>query len=273
MKLSIVTVNLNNKEGLLKTLNSVFNMQSFIDFESIVIDGNSSDGSLDVIDKYIDKIAYWCSEPDTGIYNAMNKGITHSIGDYILFLNSGDCLVPNILERVFNCSYVEDFLYGNCFQIYLDKKVECRMSPKLSFYNFYAGSLIHSATFIKRDQFSKYLYSEKYKIVSDWEFFLKKIVIENASVKYLDLFISDFEMNGISSMDKYRKIQNIERMDVLSTVFPERILVDYSKFSTVEALRNEETLNFILDLNVSSTFKCFMIKCLYVMCKIYNLMK
>ena len=90
MKLSVITINYNNAEGLAKTMDSVFR-QRFSDFEYIVIDGGSTDGSKDLIVNNQDKIAYWCSEKDSGIYNAMNKGIREASGEYLLFLNSGDC--------------------------------------------------------------------------------------------------------------------------------------------------------------------------------------
>ena len=96
-KLSIITVNLNNCIGLQKTFDSLFE-QIFKDFEQIVIDGGSTDGSRELIETNVDKISYWVSEKDSGIYNAMNKGIIKATGDYLLFLNSGDHLLhKNIL--------------------------------------------------------------------------------------------------------------------------------------------------------------------------------
>ena len=101
MKISIITINLNNVSGLENTLSSV-RAQTFRDFEQIVVDGGSSDGSVDVIRANSDWIAQWISEPDSGIYNAMNKGVRMASGDYLLFLNSGDCLAsPKVLENVF----------------------------------------------------------------------------------------------------------------------------------------------------------------------------
>ena len=91
MKLSIITVNLNNRDGLQKTIDSVI-CQTFRDFEWIVIDGGSTDGSKELIEQYADHFAYWVSEPDKGIYNAMNKGIKVAKGEYLQFLNSGDSL-------------------------------------------------------------------------------------------------------------------------------------------------------------------------------------
>ena len=100
-QLSIITINYNNLAGLQKTFESVFN-QTFQDFEYIVIDGGSTDGSKELIEQYHDKIDYWVSEPDSGIYNAMNKGIVRANGEYLQFLNSGDSLLgENILKNVF----------------------------------------------------------------------------------------------------------------------------------------------------------------------------
>ena len=96
MKLSIITVNLNNLEGLKKTYESVV-CQTFTDYEWLVIDGGSTDGSREFIEQHQDKFAYWCSEPDKGIYNAMNKGIVKAKGEYLNFMNSGDCFASSFV--------------------------------------------------------------------------------------------------------------------------------------------------------------------------------
>jgi glycosyltransferase involved in cell wall biosynthesis len=100
IKLSIITINYNNRDGLEKTIRSVID-QRFTDFEFIVIDGGSTDGSVDNIRKYENKINYWCSEKDAGIYNAQNKGIKKAKGEYCLFLNSGDFLYnEDVLNKI-----------------------------------------------------------------------------------------------------------------------------------------------------------------------------
>ena len=101
-KLSIITVNLNNKAGLQKTIESVFS-QTFTDYEYLVIDGGSEDGSKELIKKYENKFVYWVSEKDKGIFNAMNKGILKASGEYLLFLNSGDYFYDSaVLDDVFD---------------------------------------------------------------------------------------------------------------------------------------------------------------------------
>ena len=112
VKLSIITVNLNNLEGLKKTYESVV-CQTFTDYEWLVIDGGSTDGSREFIEQHQNKFAYWCSEPDKGIYNAMNKGIVRAKGEYLNFMNSGDCFVKKeTLAGVFGEERKVDILYG-----------------------------------------------------------------------------------------------------------------------------------------------------------------
>jgi glycosyltransferase involved in cell wall biosynthesis len=116
-KLSIITINYNNVKGLEKTINSVVN-QSYNDFEYIIIDGGSTDGSVDIIKKHENKIVFWVSEPDNGIYDALNKGVKHSNGEYLLFLNGDDCLIDDaILQKISYHLEFKDLIY---FDIYFD---------------------------------------------------------------------------------------------------------------------------------------------------------
>ena len=116
MKYSIITVNFNNKEGLRKTIESVIR-QSFRDFEYIVIDGGSTDGSADILKEYDAQIDYWVSEPDKGIYNAMNKGIVQAKGEYLNFMNSGDYFYDNqVLQHVADYGYDTDFIVGRDYR-------------------------------------------------------------------------------------------------------------------------------------------------------------
>ena len=116
MKLSIITINYNNRDGLQKTIDSVVS-QTYKNFEWIIIDGGSTDGSKELIEQYQDHCAYWCSEPDKGIYNAMNKGIEKAIGDYSLFLNSGDRLHDDtVIDKI--VSFLGKTVFGN-YKIYI----------------------------------------------------------------------------------------------------------------------------------------------------------
>jgi glycosyltransferase involved in cell wall biosynthesis len=235
-KLSVITINRNNAAGLRKTIESVIS-QTFINYEYIIIDGGSTDGSVDIIKQYADKITYWVSEPDTGIYNAMNKGIKVAKGEYLQFLNSGDWLYSNtVLDDVFKLDRTEDILYGSEILYYQDHRCFIKTYPtQLTGYFFYVGSLSHQATFHKATLFDA-LYSENYKIVSDWEFYIQKVIISNCSTYYLDKIIIYFDMTGISQIQTFETLQNNERKSVLEKYFPNRIMADYEKFKRLEEI-------------------------------------
>ena len=204
MKLSVITINLNDKEGLKQTIESLI-CQKFTDYEFIIIDGGSTDGSLDIIEQYKDSIAYWVSEPDKGIYNAMNKGITNANGEYCYFLNSGDRLfTEDVLSSVFEGNPHDSFICGNFY--YEEKGVLSKQTDykgrdwNFSLYDIYSSYLCHQAFFIKREMFEKYgLYDEKYKILSDWKLFLEAIGLHRESVKYIDTDIVVYNLEGLSS--------------------------------------------------------------------------
>lgn len=218
MKLSIITINYNNVAGLHKTLESVL-QQSFQDFEYIIVDGGSTDGSTDVILQQKYRLSYWCSEKDSGVYHAMNKGILHAQGEYVMFLNSGDYFVNKyVLERVFPFLTGVDIAYGDLVFQWKDGRQHTAVYPDiLSLRYLMEGSLAHPSSFIKRSLFDESLYTESYRIVSDWEFWVKKIVIEEVSYKHLPFVISVFDTEGISS-DAEKC--NIEREQVLRKLFP-----------------------------------------------------
>jgi glycosyltransferase involved in cell wall biosynthesis len=230
-KLSIITINLNNALGLRKTIESVINQTSH-DFEYIIIDGGSSDSSVQVIQEYKLKITHWLSEPDGGIYNAMNKGIVLAKGEYCQFLNSGDWLVSSevtslMLENLPDCNII----YGNMLKKLLNGEIiKNKEIPLNSFLTFYTGALNHSSAYIRRSLFEKYgLYDENLKIVSDWKFYLKAIVLNNEKVCYRDIDLTYFDMSGISSTD--HQLDRIEREKVLNEMIPPIIVSDYKRYS------------------------------------------
>lgn len=211
-KLSIVTINYNNDIGLEKTIKSVIN-QTYKNFDYLVIDGGSSDTSKEIISKYASNINYWVSEKDKGIYNAMNKGISASKSEYILFINSGDVLNDNMVieKAIQNLNEDFDFVTGNLF--YNNNGINNMLSvppDELSFTYFIYNSLPHPATFFKRELFFKhFLYNEDLKIIADWEFFIYCICKMNCSYKHIDLIISNFDDTGVSSnLNNVEKIQN-----------------------------------------------------------------
>lgn len=198
-KLSIITVNLNNSAGLQRTMDSVFS-QRFTDYEYIIIDGGSTDASSELIKKHQNKFAYWISEKDNGIFNAMNKGIVKASGDYLLFLNSGDYLYNEfVLHEIFNQPLSSDMIYGNVLWKPTVPFHTGIFPDKLSFEYFSTYSLPHQASFIRKDLFSVVgLYEETETIISDWLFFLLAIYKFNCSYQHVNKTISVCDTTGIS---------------------------------------------------------------------------
>ena len=224
MKLSIITVNLNNRDGLQKTIDSVVS-QTFKDFEWIVIDGGSTDGSKELIEQNADHFAYWVSEPDTGIYNAMNKGITVAKGEYLQFLNSGDKLYePNILERLMSTNMVADIIYGDCLVIAPSgEKTLVTFSDSLPLHQLLEASICHPSSAIRRELLVDEPYDETLKIVSDWKFFLRK-AMEGRTFHHIGLTISIFYNTGVSATNK--TVVQSEREKVIHEEVPSIILND-----------------------------------------------
>lgn len=226
--LSIITVNFNEKNNLHATMNSVF-CQSIDDFEFIIIDGGSTDGSLELLQKHTDKIDYWVSEKDKGIYHAMNKGMQASRGTYLLFLNGGDELLhPNILQEVFDRIGTDkkDLIYFNIKYEMEYGRYRVNTFPDHPTLKYMVrGYLPHQATFIKRDLFEADnvgLYDEDHPIASDWKFFVLALFKFKASYKYIPLTLSFFRHGGISTtMDEKtsRQVKNW-RESLLQSHFP-----------------------------------------------------
>lgn len=250
--LSIITVVLNDKAGLLKTMESVFN-QKYSDFEYVVIDGGSTDGTLEVIKGNEDKIAYWQSEKDNGIYNAMNKGIAKAKGTYIGFMNAGDFYVDNVFENIFVRENIgADILYGDQYFIKDNNQLVLKTKPaKLSMYDFYWGSLYHQASFIKRTLFETDLYNEDLRIISDAEFYLKKIIFDEVSYKHVGLAISYYNTLGLSSSPKAKGIISKEREYLHKKYFNKQSLVDYEM---LREYKKSSLFELIPELNQTNRF-------------------
>jgi glycosyltransferase involved in cell wall biosynthesis len=233
MRLSIITINWNNATGLEKTMQSVAT-QSFKEFEYIVVDGASTDGSIEVVKLFESKIAHlkWVSEPDSGIYNAMNKGIRMASGDYIQILNSGDCLAKeDVIERMLSAlenAGVPSILYGNmvkCFPDGYSMVDKSFAGQEITMLGMYKGTLNHDPAYIRRDLFDKYgFYDESLKIVSDWEFFFEQW-LKGCTYKQLNFFISNYYLGGFSF--QHKELLEQERNEVISRLLPQRLIDDF----------------------------------------------
>lgn len=247
MKLSIITINYNNAEGLRKTLASVAS-QTYRDIEHIIIDAASTDGSVDVIRDYESAnrssvhplTIVWSSKKDKGIYNGMNIGIQRATGDYIQILNSGDILAANdVTERMMNALYTVHstpytengfpaILYGNMIKkdYTTGKIIGTSGEVEYSLRQYYNSTMNHDCCYIRRDLFEIYgLYDENLKIVSDWKWFLQVIGLGHVKPIYVDIDVTIFDANGISEANL--KLRNRERRQVLEELLPPTVLADY----------------------------------------------
>ena len=200
MRLSIITINYNNKAGLQKTIDSVI-CQTFKDYEWIVIDGGSTDGSKELLEQYQQHFAYWCSEPDKGVYNAMNKGIAKAKGEYLNFMNSGDAFYSNnTLEEVFvrNTPYA-DMVYGDWLRIEKYNKALMKAPNEVSLDFFYTDNICHQAMFIKSSTMKKRGFDETFQIYADWAKWIE-MVLEGSEFQYVPVIVCCFDATeGLSN--------------------------------------------------------------------------
>lgn len=237
MKLSIITINLNNRDGLEETIRSV-ESQDFRDFEFIIIDGKSTDESVEVIWSHQQNITRWISEPDKGIYHAMNKGIRLAGGEYCLFLNSGDWLIDKyILGTVFSKYQDSDIIAGNmAYYDSTENVVKWIVTPpdEITANTLFNGTLPHQSTFIKRELFFRYgMYNESLQIASDWLFFLESLLEHKVTYHHIDTLISYFNMDGISCLPETVDRPRTEQLRVLEKKYP-RFIDDYVKLKKLE---------------------------------------
>lgn len=245
MKLSVITINYNNRDGLQRTIESVIN-QTCKDFEWIIIDGGSIDGSVDVIKKYSDKINYWVSESDRGIYHAMNKGIDVAKGEYCIFMNSGD-IFHNTASIKDSIIYLDgtDIINGNT----LFPHGEIKLSPpQLDRRYFYLTTIIHQSTYIKTELLREYRYDEKYRISSDWKFWLQTLIINKKTYRRIDVFVSIFDTTGISLNNHELMIS--EESAIIKELFPKDIQVEYWQEKFYHELKRSKFSRYVYTLNV-----------------------
>lgn len=235
MKISIVTVCLNAKDTIEETLLSIFN-QTFGNIEVIIIDGTSKDGTLEIIDKYKDKITHFISEPDNGIYDAMNKGIKLTTGDFICFLNAGDIFFDNnIVEKV------EKKLTQNpeCRFLFGDAEYISDKASKITTYNniknefsIIFDNICHQSIFYHKNLFEKFgLYAQKFKIYADWDFNINCLVKNKVKAKYLPLTICKFKLGGTCSTLENEKICKKEKQLLVEKYYPKyKCLINLNDF-------------------------------------------
>lgn len=262
MKYSIITVNFNNKEGLRKTIESVIR-QTFHDFEFIVIDGGSTDGSTDVLKEYDAHINYWVSEPDGGIYQGMNKGIKKATGEYLNFMNSGDCFYnEKVLQHVFNKHLTCDIIVGKDYHYnpQTQQGFSTILPPRISMLTFYIQTLPHQSSFFKRELFTNTLYDETLKIVADIKFYIQKICVEDCSMELIDEIICKREPDGISKSCNERRIA--EHQAVLAGYLPKGSIKDYQTLALLDKTTTYK-LFYLLEDSKGLRWMTYLIKILF----------
>ncbi len=234
MKLSIITINYNNRDGLRKTIDSIV-IQTFNDYEWIVIDGGSIDGSEELIKQNAKHFSYWVSEPDKGVYNAMNKGLSFVHGEYVCFMNSGDAFYESTtLEKVFNEDITADLIYGDWVIQKKDSSTSVKAPETITLDFLYADNICHQASFIKSDIIQNYKFNENYKVVADWEIWVK-MLLDGCSMHYVQQIICIFDGNdGISSRKDDKLIK--EKNEMFDNTIPHcflKVLKDNYRMSEV----------------------------------------
>ena len=245
MKLSIITINWNNREGLRQTIDNVLSQTARDQFEYVVVDGGADDGSGEMLQKEYDgKLDKWTSQPIKPIYRKMNMGVQMATGDYCLFLNSGDALNdPEVVKGVL--PYLDgnhDMIIGTIFE----GKSRTRVPDVITYLWMYKASIPHSAAFIRRELLLQCPYDENLVIVSDWKFFLQTLILDNVSYKLIDRDIAYFDQTGISST---RPLQvEEERRKVLDELIPPRITLDYLQFTQGGGYQNTDYDRFYIKM-------------------------
>lgn len=290
MKLSIITINYNNLDGLKKTAESVL-AQTWRDFEWIIVDGGSTDGSKEYIESLaqslfdgtaIDRVQWnverfslpgftaddlknpevaqssnrlssianrqssidnrsqrflWCSEPDKGVYNAQNKGLTYSHGEFVVFMNSGDIFAyPNTLDLVLGRDCSADIIFGYMMRKTIDGIPHNIPSMKSTLYweDFYFDTIPHQSSYIRRSLFDMYGgYDESYPRLADWKWFQNVIAFHHASVEFIPHKLSVYECGGISEDNHWRDDLYRMRKETMPDCIPYE---DYDNLRDIHAI-------------------------------------
>ena len=265
MKYSIITVNYNNKTGLEKTIKSILG-QTCSDYEYIIIDGGSTDGSAELIQQHADHLAFCVSEPDKGIYNAMNKGIAYAKGEYLNFMNSGDCLYDeHVLEEV-EPHLDSDIVEGQVFDL-STKRFSYKSTSEPTMMFFYRAGFGHQACFIHKELLTSTPYDESLRLAADWKFFVEKVIFDNCTYRFVKIPIVSFEGNGASTqnMALYQK----ERQQTLEKLFPPRILADYERFHDNES----PIIDLIPSFNKTKGLQKAILNMTRLLIKLYHIIK
>ena len=235
VKITVITVVYNDRKGFRNTAESVVSQNACYgtDWEWIVVDGQSKDGTVDEISSYDNRITWWVSEPDNGIYDAMNKALAHANGEYLIFMNAGDCFCDiDVIRRVIihESFGKSDYLVGDTYHVSNGEVVgEPDIPGEITGKMLYMRSMPHQATFMRTSRLRALGgYDTSYRIVADAKFFFQDIVINDAVCSNLGFFTTLYDLSGVSATSWQRSWE--ERSRLLSELLPMRIRADYQRY-------------------------------------------
>ncbi|MFH1052418.1 MAG: glycosyltransferase family 2 protein [bacterium] len=230
MKLSIITVCKNAVESIGKTIESVIN-QTFTDYEYIIVDGASTDGTVDAIKKYSERISKLITEPDIGIYDAMNKGINMSSGEYLMFLNAGDYFIhSSVLKRVFDYKLHGDIIYGIGLIEFSNGFIFRKTFPKkISKFYMFMDTIPHQDSLTRKIVFEKSEgFNSNFIIAGDYDFFIKSLYQNHFTYQYIPEAIAVNDLTGLSRKKKYKNVTKNERKSIAERYFTKSQMIIYS---------------------------------------------
>ena len=201
-RVSIITVVYNGEKHLEQTIQSVIN-QTYKNIEYIIIDGGSTDGTLDIIKKYKDHIDYWLSESDNGLYDAMNKGIGIAKGDLIGMINSDDWYESDavkIIATTYRNHPEKNIFHADRYDIGEDGTRRIRKyNPSVLKLKYYDMTYNHPSMFVTKEEYSKHVYNTDLRVLSDYQFVLEAFLKDKNSFFYIDRAIVNYRLDGIST--------------------------------------------------------------------------
>lgn len=225
-KISIITVTFNCQGSIESTINSIL-MQDFSNFELIIIDGASTDGTLNVINKYKSRIKCIVSEPDNGIFDAMNKGIERATGDFVLFMNSGDTFVNNHVLSLINFDKEYGVIYGNMVINFRNKKLECKPEPFFKSKDYIKTmGICHQCIFVRTDLAKHYKFSQEFKIAADFNMIFQ-IWKKGYKFRYVDVPIANYDTTGFSAQNYPKQLKEICRIWGIENKFATKFVFLY----------------------------------------------
>ena len=259
-RFSVITVNYNNVVGLERTLKSVIS-QDYENFEYIVIDGGSTDRSVDVIKKYLERISYWVSEPDGGVYEAMNKAVMVAKGTHCIFMNSGDEFYSSsVLSEVAKYGDSYDLGVGISSNVCNMKEVSKVYPPKeLSLLFWENCSVVHQAAFMRTDLLRERLYDTNYRIVADWKYMFSEYLTRQYHYLSFPIIICNFFGGGISDNTERR---NAERDKALTVLLPPMLIKDAQRMKSLRLLAIDNNLYSLLSHVLESRTLTSWLKCI-----------